>query len=68
MGSRPDSALYVERKEKTCNPIGILSQTLHFHEDAAKKSIIAKINELNQDPQTYGILLQVFSLLISYSD
>lgn len=62
VGNKPDSVLYVDMKKKACDRIGILGETFHFDEKTDKHTLISKIKELNQDPRTYGILLQVTAL------
>ncbi len=59
VGSDPASQTYVENKAKACREIGIRSEILRYPITTKKEELIAKIEELNSDPQTHGILLQL---------
>ena len=59
VGSDPASQTYVENKAKACREIGIRSEILRYPITTKKEEIIAKIDELNIDPQTHGVLLQL---------
>lgn len=63
VGSRPDSVLYVEKKQKACKRIGVLGETIAFPEDIEYEALKEAFEGLNKDPSVYGILLQVFSVL-----
>lgn len=59
VGSDPASQTYVENKAKACKEVGIHSEILRYPITSKKEELIAKIEELNRDPQTHGILLQL---------
>lgn len=59
VGSDPASQTYVENKAKACREIGIRSEILRYPATTKKEELIAKIEALNLDPQTHGILLQL---------
>jgi len=59
VGLDPASQTYVENKAKACREIGIRSEILRYPITTKKEEIIAKIEELNIDPQIHGILLQL---------
>jgi len=59
VGSDPASQTYVENKTKACREIGIRSEILRYPVTTKKEEIIAKIETLNSDPHTHGILLQL---------
>ncbi len=59
VGSDPASQTYVENKAKACREIGIRSEILHYPITTKKEELIAKIETLNIDPLTHGILLQL---------
>lgn len=59
VGSDPASQTYVENKAKACREIGIRSEILRYPVTTKKEELIAKIEALNSDPKTHGILLQL---------
>ncbi len=59
VGSDPASKIYVENKAKACREIGIRSEILRYPITTKKEELIAKIETLNIDPLTHGILLQL---------
>jgi 5,10-methylene-tetrahydrofolate dehydrogenase/methenyl tetrahydrofolate cyclohydrolase len=59
IGSRRDSATYVRMKKKACEEVGINSIGIDYPIDVTQDEIIAKIDELNQDPKVNGILVQL---------
>ena len=59
VGSDPASKAYVENKAKPCREIGIRLEIIRYPITAKKEEIIAKIEALNIDPHTHGILLQL---------
>lgn len=59
VGNHPSSQIYVNRKTQACEAVGI-----HFikHELAvtiSEEELLAKVNELNEDPHVDGILVQL---------
>jgi methylenetetrahydrofolate dehydrogenase (NADP+)/methenyltetrahydrofolate cyclohydrolase len=59
VGSDSASKTYVENKARACREIGIRSEILRYPVTAKKEELIAKIEALNIDPKTHGILLQL---------
>jgi methylenetetrahydrofolate dehydrogenase (NADP+) / methenyltetrahydrofolate cyclohydrolase len=59
VGSDPASRVYVRNKIKACAEVGIQSQTLTFAESVGQDEIIQTIEQLNHNPQTHGILVQL---------
>lgn len=59
VGSNPASQTYVENKAKACREIGIRSEIFRYPVTTKKQELLAKIETLNSDPQTHGILLQL---------
>lgn len=60
IGNDPASTTYVNMKAKACQSIGMKSRQLFFPDANAltTEDVIQKINELNNDPDIHGILLQ----------
>ena len=59
VGDNPASAVYVRNKEKACAKIGMVSFGRHFPHNTQQAVLVAAIEELNQDPQVDGILVQL---------
>lgn len=59
VGNDPASEVYVGNKEKACEAAGIKSLKLKFSSDITTEQLIAKINELNNDNNVHGILVQL---------
>ena len=59
VGNRPDSAVYVKMKKKACNEIGITNYDTYLPADASQETIIAAIEQMNDDPKIHGILVQL---------
>ena len=59
VGSRRDSATYVRSKKKACAEIGIASFGVDFPDDVSQAELIAKVDELNANPNIHGILVQL---------
>ncbi len=59
VGEDPASAVYVHNKSKACEKIGILSETIKLPEDTCEEDLINLIEQLNNDPQYHGILVQL---------
>lgn len=58
VGSDPASATYVHMKGAACRRIGMDSIKVEMSEDTTTQQLLAKINELNANPDVHGILLQ----------
>lgn len=59
VGSDPPSKTYVDNKARVCREIGIRSEILCYPLTTKKGELIAKIEALNINPKTNGILLQL---------
>jgi len=59
VGDNPASAVYVRNKEKACEKIGMRSFGRHFPTETSQETLEAAIQELNQDPNVDGILVQL---------
>jgi 5,10-methylene-tetrahydrofolate dehydrogenase/methenyl tetrahydrofolate cyclohydrolase len=59
IGERRDSATYVRMKKKACAEIGINSFGFDYPASTTEAELLAKVDELNQDPQVNGILVQL---------
>ncbi|MGB3513981.1 MAG: bifunctional methylenetetrahydrofolate dehydrogenase/methenyltetrahydrofolate cyclohydrolase FolD [Microcoleaceae cyanobacterium] len=59
VGDNPASAVYVRNKEKACTQVGITSFGKHFPAQTSQAELTQVIQELNQDPQVDGILVQL---------
>ena len=59
IGDNPASAVYVRNKEKACSQVGILSFGKNFPTQITQAELTQVIQQLNQDPQVDGILVQL---------
>ncbi len=59
VGCDPASEVYVSNKEKTPHSVGMNSIQFKFSAETTQKELIAKIDELNNDPKIHGILVQL---------
>jgi methylenetetrahydrofolate dehydrogenase (NADP+)/methenyltetrahydrofolate cyclohydrolase len=59
VGEHPASAAYVRNKERACDRVGIASFGRHLPETASDDDLRQLIQDLNQDPQVDGILIQL---------
>jgi methylenetetrahydrofolate dehydrogenase (NADP+)/methenyltetrahydrofolate cyclohydrolase len=58
VGGDPASATYVRMKQNACKRVGMESMAIELGEDTTTKELMAKITELNDNPNCHGILLQ----------
>lgn len=58
VGDNPASVTYVRMKGNACARVGLRSIKVELPEDTTTNQLLAKIEELNSDPQVCGILLQ----------
>lgn len=58
VGGDPASATYVTMKGKACARVGMGSLRVEMPEATTTDELLAKIDELNADPDVHGILLQ----------
>lgn len=59
VGNDPASAVYVRNKHKACLEVGINSYEITMPEDTTEEELLAKIEELNNDGNVDGILVQL---------
>ncbi|RME61498.1 MAG: bifunctional 5,10-methylenetetrahydrofolate dehydrogenase/5,10-methenyltetrahydrofolate cyclohydrolase, partial [Candidatus Dadabacteria bacterium] len=59
VGDNPASAVYVKNKEKAALSCGFYTENYHLAESTSSNKLSALINDLNQNPQIDGILLQL---------
>ncbi len=59
VGEDPASKVYVGRKHKACEELGIKSQVIRLPADCAEAALIAEIDCLNADGSVHGILVQL---------
>lgn len=59
VGDNPASEIYVHQKQQACKQVGISSTCHRLPETVEEGEIAALIRQLNQDPETHGILLQL---------
>ena len=58
VGSDPASGTYVKMKQNACKRIGMESIAVELPEETTTEQLLAKISELNTNPNCHGILLQ----------
>ncbi len=59
VGDDQASKIYVNNKIKACERTGIRSRTCFLSRQTAAKTLFALIDELNEDPEIHGILVQL---------
>lgn len=59
VGNDPASAVYVRNKEKACEYVGITSRTLALSEETTEEELLKVVNDLNEDKEVNGILVQL---------
>jgi len=59
VGDDPASDLYVGNKVSACERAGIVSRDFRLSHGSDEKSLLALIDELNEDPEIDGILVQL---------
>ncbi len=58
VGADPASATYVKMKGNACTRIGMDSLKVEMDDSTSTEQLLAKIDELNSNPNVHGILLQ----------
>lgn len=58
VGDDPASATYVKMKGNACRRVGMDSLAVELPSSTSTEQLLAKINELNNNPDVHGILLQ----------
>ncbi|XP_076474400.1 bifunctional methylenetetrahydrofolate dehydrogenase/cyclohydrolase, mitochondrial isoform X1 [Bombus vancouverensis nearcticus] len=59
VGNDPASKVYVERKMKAANFIGIQNYVIHLKENNSQQDLIKEIDYLNKDENVDGIIVQL---------
>jgi methylenetetrahydrofolate dehydrogenase (NADP+) / methenyltetrahydrofolate cyclohydrolase len=59
VGSDPASQVYVRNKVRACANVGIQSFRFDYAPDVNQQVVVDKIEQLNQDPNVHGILVQL---------
>ena len=59
IGDNPSSIVYTKMKEKKCKELGINSYYFHLNSNIKEEIVISKINELNNNNNIHGILVQL---------
>lgn len=59
VGDNSASLTYVKNKQRTCEALGMRSDLHEFPESLTEAELLAKIDELNNDPGIHGILVQL---------
>ena len=59
VGSNPASQVYVKNKIRACESIGIKSFRFDYPPDVGQDQVIDCIQQLNEDPEVHGILVQL---------
>lgn len=59
VGDNPASRLYVRNKQKAAMTVGIRSTVIEMESSITEDELLSKINELNEDDDVTGILVQL---------
>ncbi|MBI5627016.1 MAG: bifunctional methylenetetrahydrofolate dehydrogenase/methenyltetrahydrofolate cyclohydrolase FolD [Nitrosomonadales bacterium] len=59
VGEDPASRVYVANKVKACAELGLHSEHIALPANTSEATLLAKINELNNDAKIHGILVQL---------
>lgn len=59
VGDDGASQLYVQKKHKACQDVGMASEIHNLPADSSEANILALIDTLNHSPQVHGILVQL---------
>ena len=59
IGDMAPSQIYVRNKEKSANEVGLKSEVIKYPETVEEKTVLEKIEELNNDETVSGILVQL---------
>lgn len=59
VGNNGSSETYVSNKVKDCAEVGFKSTLIRFEVDVTEAELIGKINELNEDPDVDGFIVQL---------
>lgn len=59
VGEDPASEIYVGHKQKACEAVGIRSSVYKYPASLTQAELILRIEQLNEDPDVHGILVQL---------
>ncbi|AQU79201.1 MULTISPECIES: bifunctional methylenetetrahydrofolate dehydrogenase/methenyltetrahydrofolate cyclohydrolase FolD [Planococcus] len=59
VGENAASLTYVKNKKKTCEALGMRSDLHQYPDTLTEQELLTKIEELNQNPEIHGILVQL---------
>lgn len=59
VGADPASQVYVGSKRRSCEELGIYSKSYDLPAETTEQELLTLIEQLNQDPQIDGILVQL---------
>lgn len=59
VGDDPASHTYVASKTKRCQSLGLRGDTHQFSSNATEAEVLKKVQQLNDDPEVQGILVQL---------
>ena len=59
IGNRSDSEIYVNKKIKACNYVGINSYKIQLENNVTNSELLNTIEDLNNDSNVHGILIQL---------
>lgn len=59
VGHDGGSETYVASKVKTCEEVGFKSSLIRYEEDVTEEELLKKVNELNNDPDVDGFIVQL---------
>ena len=59
VGEDPASQVYVRKKGEMCEELGMKSLTVRMPAETTQEQLMAKVDELNNDPSIHGFLVQL---------
>ena len=59
IGDMTPSQIYVRNKEKSANEVGLKSEVIRYSDTVEEKTVLEKIEKLNNDESVSGILVQL---------
>lgn len=59
VGEDPASQVYVRMKTRACEEAGIMARDIDLPADISREEVLAVVDELNEDPEIHGILVQL---------
>ena len=59
VGGDPASHSYVRRKERACEEVGIVTETINISSDVSAEHLNGVVEDLNSDDRYHGILVQL---------